>query len=163
MNNISLKNRSRCYVKSPTWQGVFSTNTRPHQLHWGGWEMGTATSWTECSRVTHLIQKVSRSFSKVLSFHAAVHAVGRSTCTYSGFPRRHLNSINVNFKAFSNMSCLRENSCNFWSSLDSLSCPRNCPSHMYLPLYGLFHRCLLHVLQARATCRSALSFALYGT
>ena len=38
--------------------GCVSANTRPHQLHWGDWEMGTAISCTECSQVAGLIQKL---------------------------------------------------------------------------------------------------------
>ena len=30
-------------------------NTRPHQLHWDDWEMGTATSCTKCSQVAGLM------------------------------------------------------------------------------------------------------------
>ena len=32
-------------------------NTRPHQLCWGNWEMGTAISFTECTQVAGLIQR----------------------------------------------------------------------------------------------------------
>ena len=39
-NHISLKNRLRCCVKSPTAQDTFdAANTRPHQLRWGNREM----------------------------------------------------------------------------------------------------------------------------
>ena len=38
--------------------GRVSANTRPHQLRWGGWEMGTAISCTKCSQVAGLIQKL---------------------------------------------------------------------------------------------------------
>ena len=37
--------------------GRVSANTRPHQLHWGDREMGTATSCIVCSQVAGLIQK----------------------------------------------------------------------------------------------------------
>ena len=40
--------------------GHISANTRPHQLCWGGWEIGTAISCTECSQVAGIIQKVGR-------------------------------------------------------------------------------------------------------
>ena len=39
--------------------GRVSANTRPHQLHWGDREMGTAISCTECSQVAGLIQKLA--------------------------------------------------------------------------------------------------------
>ena len=35
--------------------GHVLANTRPHQLCWGDWEIGTATSCTECSQVAGLI------------------------------------------------------------------------------------------------------------
>ena len=35
--------------------GHILANTRPHQLHWGDWEMGTVISCTECSQVAGLI------------------------------------------------------------------------------------------------------------
>ena len=54
------------------WTGRVSANTRPHQLHWGDWEMGTAISYTKCSQVAGLIQKIGRSSSKAPSLHAAV-------------------------------------------------------------------------------------------
>ena len=45
--------------------GRVSANTRPHQLHWGDREMGTAiVSCVECSQVAGLIQKVGRDSSK---------------------------------------------------------------------------------------------------
>ena len=37
--------------------GCVSANTKPHQLRWGDWEMGTAISCIECSQVAGLIQK----------------------------------------------------------------------------------------------------------
>ena len=51
MNHISLKikNRPRCYTKSPTAQDVF--RSIPYQLRWGDWEIGTAISCTECSQM----------------------------------------------------------------------------------------------------------------
>ena len=49
-----------------------SANTRPHQLHWGDQEMGTAVLCMKCSQVAGLIQKVSRCFSKAPSICAAV-------------------------------------------------------------------------------------------
>ena len=38
--------------------GRVSANTRPHQLHWGDREMGTAISCTECSQMAGLTRKV---------------------------------------------------------------------------------------------------------
>ena len=38
--------------------GRVLANTRPHQLRWGEWEMGTAISWIECSQMADLVQKV---------------------------------------------------------------------------------------------------------
>ena len=55
--------------------GHIFANTRPHQLHWGDREMGTAISCTQCSQVTELIQKVSGSFLKAPSLHAAFSCV----------------------------------------------------------------------------------------
>ena len=49
--------------------GHVSANTRPHQLRWGDWKMGTTIS---CSQVAGLIQKVGRSSSEASSLHAAV-------------------------------------------------------------------------------------------
>ena len=51
---------------------VIHRNTRPHQLRWGDWEMGTAILWSECSQTTRLIQKVARDSSKALTLCAAV-------------------------------------------------------------------------------------------
>ena len=54
--------------------GRISANTRPHQLRWGDWEMGTAISCTKYSQVAGLIQKleeIPRS-SKVPSLRPAV-------------------------------------------------------------------------------------------
>ena len=51
---------------------VIHRNTRPHQLRWGYWEMGTAISCTECSQTTRLIQKVARDSLKALTLCAAV-------------------------------------------------------------------------------------------
>ena len=41
--------------------GRVLANTRPHQLCWGDWDMGTAISCTKCSQMAGLIQKVGRS------------------------------------------------------------------------------------------------------
>ena len=45
--HISLKDRRRCYPKTPTAQLIFWL-TQAHQLCWGGWEIGNAISCTEC-------------------------------------------------------------------------------------------------------------------
>ena len=37
--------------------GRVSANTRPHQLHWGNQEMGTAISCIECSQMAGIVQK----------------------------------------------------------------------------------------------------------
>ena len=47
---------------------VIHRNSRPHQLRWGDWEMGTAISCTECSQTTRLIQKVARDSLKARLF-----------------------------------------------------------------------------------------------
>ena len=52
--------------------GHVSANTRPHQLHWGDREMGTAISCIECSQVADLILKGGREFLKAPSLRAAV-------------------------------------------------------------------------------------------
>ena len=53
--------------------GHVLANTRPHQLHWGDWEMGTVISCIECSQVRWLaLFKVGRDSSKPPSFHATV-------------------------------------------------------------------------------------------
>ena len=53
--------------------GRVSANTRPHQLRWVDWEMGTAIiSCVECSQVAGLIQMVGRSSLEASSFRAAV-------------------------------------------------------------------------------------------
>ena len=54
--------------------GRVSANTRPHQLHWGDQEMGTATLCTKCSQVAGLIQKLVETprYSKAPSLCAAV-------------------------------------------------------------------------------------------
>ena len=52
-----------------------SANTKPHQLCWGDQEMETAISYTECSQMAGLIQKVSIESSKASSLcAAALHA-----------------------------------------------------------------------------------------
>ena len=63
-----------CYAKSPAAHAAHvSVNTRPHQLRWGDWKMGTAISCTKRSQVACLIQKVnSRSSSNAPSLCAAV-------------------------------------------------------------------------------------------
>ena len=38
--------------------GHVSANTRPHQLCWGDWEMGTSVSCTEWSQMAGLVQWV---------------------------------------------------------------------------------------------------------
>ena len=53
--------------KSLTAQDGFLANTRPHQLHWGDWEMGTTISCTESSQVAGFIQKAGRSASEAPS------------------------------------------------------------------------------------------------
>ena len=40
-------------------QNRISDNTRPHQLCWGDWKMGTAISCTKCSQVAGLIHVMS--------------------------------------------------------------------------------------------------------
>ena len=53
--------------------GRVSANTRPHQLRWGDWEMGTAISCTKWSQVAGLIQKLETPrTSKALSLRPAV-------------------------------------------------------------------------------------------
>ena len=49
-----------------------------HQLHWGDWEMETASSCTEWSQMAGLIHKVGRGSSKASSLHAAVLCAGVS-------------------------------------------------------------------------------------
>ena len=49
--------------------GRVSANTRPHQLHWGDREMGTAISCTECSQP---YSKIGKESSKAPSLRAAV-------------------------------------------------------------------------------------------
>ena len=39
--------------------GHISPNTKPHQLRWGDWEMGTAISCTECSQVAKSLKEAS--------------------------------------------------------------------------------------------------------
>ena len=67
--------------------GRVSANTRPHQLRWGDWEMGTAIiSCVECSQVAGLIQKVGRDSSKSTSFNYALVYPGPVThYAYSEF------------------------------------------------------------------------------
>ena len=53
--------------------GHISANARPHQLHWGDQDMGTAISCTKCGQAADLIQKVCTvSFLKASSLYAAV-------------------------------------------------------------------------------------------
>ena len=65
-NQISQKNRPRCYSKSPTAQDAF----RPipgliHQLCWGDRKMGTAIL---CIHMAGLIQKVAENLQKYCLF-----------------------------------------------------------------------------------------------
>ena len=52
--------------------GRVLVNARPHQLHWGDWEMVTAILCTKYSLVAGLIQKVGTSSSKASSLCPAV-------------------------------------------------------------------------------------------
>ena len=52
--------------------GRVSANTRPRQLCWGDWEIGTAISCTKCSQMADLIQMVGRNSLEASSFRAAV-------------------------------------------------------------------------------------------
>ena len=56
--------------------GYISVNTRPHQLHWGDQEMGTAISCIECSQIAGLIQKVIEN----LHAHANCPTIGIQNC-----------------------------------------------------------------------------------
>ena len=66
MNHISLN--SKC-------AGQISANTRPHHLHWGDWEMGTATciSFTKCSQVAGLVHTVGTSMFKHVDIAIVPH------------------------------------------------------------------------------------------
>ena len=58
---ITLKtDRPRCYAKLPTAQAYILANTRPHQLGWGDWEMGTAISCTKCIQEAGVIHTEGR-------------------------------------------------------------------------------------------------------
>ena len=47
----ALTSRPRRYTWSPTVWDMFSTNTRPHQLCWGDWKMGTVISCENCCKM----------------------------------------------------------------------------------------------------------------
>jgi len=64
-NHISLIKQVQILCKVTHCTGHVSANTRPHQLRWGDWEIGTAIiSCVECSQVADRIQKVGRDSSK---------------------------------------------------------------------------------------------------
>ena len=62
-----------------------SANTRPHQLHGGDWEMGTAISCIECSHMAGLILKVVENLRK---YHLFVQLFFRLKIVRSN-PRTH--------------------------------------------------------------------------
>ena len=78
-------------------QGV-SANTRPHQLRWGDREMGTVISYTECSQMAGLIQKVGSVSSKAPSLRAAVFRSKivrsyRNPCSSSSLGSLYIQSV----------------------------------------------------------------------
>ena len=65
--------------------GCILANTRPHQLHWGDWEVGgTATiSCIECSQVAGLIQKSVETPQKASSLRTAYQLQFEQTFHFS--------------------------------------------------------------------------------
>ena len=73
VNHISLNRKAGlCIVMHSHPLCRACVSTRPHQLHWGDWEIGTATSCIEYNQVAGLVHTRDRNSSNVLSFCAAV-------------------------------------------------------------------------------------------
>ena len=104
-NHISLKTQAWMLCKVTHCAGRVSANTRPHQLHWGDREMGTAIiSCVECSQVAgnytasyttikkSLLSSVSsqiclQNFEPWYSNYVIVHTLA--------IPLKHLSSLSV--------------------------------------------------------------------
>ena len=121
--------------------GRVSANTRPHQLHWDHWEIGTAISWIAQNAVPKLSREKTFANFAVLWLFAKVFSTKFGGVAPLALQKRatcesflHENRIFHQFaKVFSLESFPLYG--NFDGSISSCSCPSNiiatCEMHMY--------------------------------
>ena len=126
--------------------GHVLANTRPHQLHWGDQEMGTAISCTECSQVAGLIQKLVETPRKhrlfVQLFFMQLSFVRRS-CIAIVIIDRHVYVLSVR-KCMHVMFCIELVTTSIYNEADTM---RTFPFSSLQPQLSCFPASVLLILE----------------